>query len=240
MKKILSILLLGALVIMNYGCKDDDPEPVKPTKPPVILSTTSVTLKVGETKNITIQNYDTTVFVDNTNIASVDKMGDIDYKITARKVGKTFINLGSKKLNINVNKYYFYFRDPIFTWGEGKNPIKSYELRSLISDEPNALVYRELNSDELNYLIYNFYDYKLYSISLYILSAKTSELGNYLNDYFVQIASTSPEYDMYQSPIPSDDPMFFNVRVNKTPQVYNDKEYWLVELTNPNYAPTTK
>lgn len=240
MKKILSILLLGAVTMMNYGCKDDEPEPVKPTKPPVIVSTTSVTLKVGETKNITIQNYDTTVIVDNTNISSLEKMGDKEYKIVGRKVGKTFIDLGSKKVNITVNKYFLYFRDPLFTWGEGKNPIKSYELRTLVSDEPSALVYKELNSDELNYLIYHFYDYKLYSISLYILANKDVELSNYLHDYFVPITSTSDDYNMYQSPLHSDDPMFFNVRVNKTPQTFNDKEYWLVELTNPNYAPTKK
>ncbi len=236
MKKLAFYSILLSLVAFSYSCGgDDDTTTAKPSSNQTSISNTNVNLKVGETADVVIKNYDSLVFVNNPNIASIEKKDSLNYRIVGRKVGKTFIDLKNVKCNITINRYYAYFRDPNLSWGEGKNIVKSYELRILKTDEPSSLLYQENNSVCLKYVNYLFTDYKLSSINMYFLPEKTVEISNYLNDYYMQSAQTDPEYDLYESPLPKTDPNFFNVRVKKTPVNFNNVDYILITLSNPNY-----
>lgn len=236
MKKIAFYSILLSLAAFSFSCGgDDDTNPTKPSSNQTSISNTNVNLKVGETANVVIKNYDSLVFVNNSNIATIEKIDSLNYRIVGRKVGTTFIDLKSVKCNITINRYYAYFRDPNLSWGEGKNIVKSYELRLLKTDEPSSLLYQENNSVCLKYVHYLFSDYKLSSINMYFLPNKTVELNNYLNDYYMQSAQTDPEYDLYESPLPKTDPKFFNVKVKKTLVNFNNVDYIIVTLSNPNY-----
>lgn len=235
MKKLAYYSLLLSLVAFAISCGGDEEPVTKPSTNLPSISNTNVSLKVGETANVVIKNYDSTVYVNNPNIASIEKIDSVNYRIVGRKVGKTFIDLKNVKSNITVNRYYAYFRDPNLSWGEGKNVIKSYELRILKTDEPLSLLYQENNSVCLKYVNYLFTDYKLSSVDMYFLTDKTVELNNYLNDYYIQSAQTDLEYDLYESPLPKTDPNYFDVKVKKTPVNFNNVDYILVTLSSPSY-----
>ncbi|MDD4703253.1 MAG: hypothetical protein PHE28_02895 [Bacteroidales bacterium] len=236
MKRLAFYSILLSLSVFIYSCGgDDDPNPTKPATNVTSISRTNVALKVGETVDVAIKNYDTVVYVNNSNIATIEKIDSLNYRIVGRKVGKTFIDLKTVKCNITVNRYYAYFRDPSLSWGEGKNVVKAYELRTLKADDPSSILYQENNSVCLKYVNYVFTDYKLSNIEMYFLPDKTIELNNYLNDYYIQSSQIDPDYDLFESPLPKTDPSFFNVKVKKTPVNFNNVDYILVTLSNPIY-----
>ena len=74
MKKIAFYSILLSIAAFSFSCGgDDDTTPTKPSSNITSISNTNVNLKVGETANVVIKNYDSLVFVNISNIATIEK-----------------------------------------------------------------------------------------------------------------------------------------------------------------------
>ena len=78
MKKIAFYSILLSIAAFSFSCGgDDDTTPTKPSSNITSISNTNVNLKVGETANVVIKNYDSLVFVNNSNIQMTFRQGTI-------------------------------------------------------------------------------------------------------------------------------------------------------------------
>lgn len=231
MKKYLLALLIGFISITIVGCKDDSDD-VNESK--LVLSSTSINVKLGESYTLNVKNYEH-IRSDNEMIAIYEKINSTTYSIIGKKIGKTTLDFGNGKCDVNITGNYYYFTDPYLLWGESEDKIKEKETRELINQDPNNLFYLEKYSLELEYVKYSFYNSQLYSIMLLIPYEKEQEMINWAYERFYY-SSYDANYDYYVGP----ELMYYNqyhVSIKKEAVKYNNKNYYQLELYNYAYYP---
>lgn len=143
MRKMLSMMLIMASFVCFTACSEE--EEFKITVP-------QITLKVGESYQfkggggLKWYSYEPLV-------ASVDKNG----KLTAYKVGSTWVGTGSEVCCVDVEPRYDYY-EPLFGyWGTSRNHVKTYMEESSL----------HLASEDGTYLQYKSYLGSLYLVYQY-------------------------------------------------------------------------
>lgn len=229
-KKILA-LLIAIISITIVSCNDDSDDS---NHSKLVLSSTSINLKLGESYTLNVKNYEY-IKTDNDKIVVFEKISPTSYSIKGKKIGKTILDFGNGKCDVNITGNYHYFTDPYLLWGEAKDKIKGKETRELINEDPNNLFYLEKYSLELDYVKYSFSNTGLYSITLLIPYEKEQEMINWAYERFYY-GSSDQNYDYYEGP----ELMYYyqyHVSIKKEAVKYNNKNYYQVELYNYAYYP---
>lgn len=162
--------------------------------------------------------------VKDTLVGNIDDAG----LFTARKIGETIVSATSpegktENYKIKVSPFVNFFRDPHVAFGDSKDKVKSYEKRTILSQDANTLEYIP-ESKKISNIIYSFDNAKLSFVSL-LFPASFGSGGNDL----VYIAERYPVlYGVWES----DDG---KVRVSKFDIEIQGEPFILICLYPPNY-----
>lgn len=180
-KKLFSLLLIFVIFL---GCKEE----IEYT-----LSPTSVSINATDTYDLKVlpASDNWTFNTDNKWIATVSTQG----VITANRVGTTNIVVKNSdnnylaKCKVTVLPNYSMYKDPYLTFGVSKSTVKSYEKRSLYSENTDNLIFNGENATLTN-LVYSFESSKLTGVGSLVPTTYSSLMGSFLAERYIYVGES--------------------------------------------------
>lgn len=172
----LAMMLLSlSLTTLCTSCGDDKDDPVE----------TSLTLKAGETYNISSGNNWKS---DNPLVASVEGR-----TITAECAGSTTITGSAGTINVSVKATRFDFTEPYLSFGASKSSVKSaMSSYTLTSDKSTTLGYQ--GKGKVYMYGYGFKNNQLYMPMLIVRYTYSSDLRDFLLERYYPVSINEDDY----------------------------------------------
>lgn len=184
MKNTLLILSITALLTTFISCKKDDGASTE-------LKTQTLSIVCGQKSQLHVSPSATgcTFTSDQSLIASVSTTGEVK-GIT---VGETTITVTDEsnriigKCKVAVTPQYSMYREPYLGFGASPSVVKSFETRTVISENTQAINYNGENSN-IKQVAYTFENGKYSGVVCLIPIAKFSLLTDFILERYVPVA----------------------------------------------------
>lgn len=176
------LFLLWAIIMpfIFCSCGDEKDEPSYP----------NITLVAGEKYKIDAATS-ITITSDEPLIASVE-----NGVVTAKRVGETRINVGSRHFEVKVTPRYNTFTEPYMKWGASKSDVKAAMAKyKLYLDQDNTIAFTSTSTDPVKYYQFGFKESKLNISLVYIKSTYVSEALEFIAERYVPVGEI--EEDVY-------------------------------------------
>jgi len=191
MKKTLLILMSSLLCLGFYGCSSDDDDAQK-----IELNSTNISMTHDQNFQLQYKSEEGNIFTfksSNPLVADVNGSG----LITGIAKGETIITVkdnkgGEATCKVNVHTIYSLFKEPSFDFGCSISAIKSYESRTILSENTTSIIYRGENAN-LTLLAYDFENSK-YLGSMLLVPIECTQIVDFLVERYVPVDVTNGSY----------------------------------------------
>lgn len=178
MKKLFSLMLLLATMVVFTACGGDDDEPDNTN-----LSKTTYSMYHEDTQTIEGTNLTDIVWEPENEFVAVVENG----AITGQYVGKTIVKSSTKNLmfTVEVKPRYHTYEEPLLDWNATMTSIKS-KYGTPESENATSLLYKTSNAN-VPYMLYVFKNGKLYTCGVVSKITIASQLVDFLLERYIPI-----------------------------------------------------